>query len=274
MGSFIGHLVPGLFLCFFATRWTFLSWYRYFTYDPSNNRTSGSPVCQASYPCPLGRGVPLEGLVKVVACSIGMVGEYMTAFVGGHFVYMGNVQHFAMYFFFAINGLADIAAHYRTTWVPPGSDYATMAVATFVQGLLFAFHLHGRVPLDAQVHQLLIIAIFMTLAAILIEWSNRDQVLCVVFRNFCTLLQGTWFVQVGFILHSPIAGHVEWADHDHTQLMLVTAIFVAHMAASLVSIMAVAFLVHSCVGDKAHLHSGPQYQKLDQDIPCDPDMLA
>ncbi|KAI1288383.1 Transmembrane protein 45B [Halotydeus destructor] len=215
-----------------------------------NRSQQSGPLCSASFPCPRCPAVPFEGLVKVTVCSVGMVAEFLTALDGGHFVSMGNSHHLAIYFFFTINGLADMAAHRGTAWVPAGSDYVSLALAFFVQGVLFVFHLHGRVPIDVRVHQLHILLTFMTLAAILVEMSNRDQVLAILFRSLCTLTLGTWLMHVGFILYSPLPGAVKWADHDHVQLMLVTAIFTAHIAVNLVFIAVAGFLTHMMVKNR------------------------
>ena len=72
----------------------------------------------------------------------------------------------------------------------------SVLVAVFVEGLLFAFHLHGRSALDIHVHQLLIITIAITFVSVVNEWKHRNNVLAVVFRSLCFLIQGTWFIQV------------------------------------------------------------------------------
>ena len=68
----------------------------------------------------------------------------------------------------------------------------------------------------------------MTLA----ELIFRKQVLTSLGRAYFTILQGTWFWQVAFILYNPSTDHKEWNHSDHHDIMLTTCIYTWHVGAS------------------------------------------
>ena len=120
---------------------------------------------------------------------------------------MHSLQHMLMYSFFGILGLvvvktervrAAAAAEMdgSSSLLPPGADYAALVLALFVEGLLFAFHLHGRGMIDVHVHQLLILAIVAGILAAVVEARMRHQPLAVLARAYSLLIQGSWFCQV------------------------------------------------------------------------------
>lgn len=214
MGSFLGHLLPGSFFILFSIRWLFVILSTFYNAERRKgkdeeeeevfkSRTTFSFRC-----CPLD-GRNYEAWVKVTCCLVGFTGEFITGFDSSWtFVNYGNSQHMAMFLFFAMNGLTEVimyrdesrtrlAKGSRTYHrLPPGTDYLSVLVAVFVEGLLFAFHLHGRSALDIHVHQLLIITIGATFLSVANEWKHRNNILAAVFRSLCFLIQGTWFIQV------------------------------------------------------------------------------
>ncbi len=52
-------------------------------------------------------------------------------------------------------------------------------------------------------------------------------------RTGFTLLQGTWFYHIGFILYPP-RGFARWNETDHKQMMTVTMMFTWNIAAIIV----------------------------------------
>jgi hypothetical protein len=109
MGSFLGHIVPGTFFLLFSIWWTFSIFRRYFEVHFQNKFQSGEKQRKggrsklAEY-----RNVssflwrrkvgddefewPLESWLKLVAVSVGMIGEFVTGFdPNGKFV-MHNGQ--------------------------------------------------------------------------------------------------------------------------------------------------------------------------------------
>jgi hypothetical protein len=109
MGSFLGHIVPGTFFLLFSIWWTFSIFRRYFEVHFQNKFQSGEKqrkggrsklaeyrnVSSFLWRRKVGDdefGWPLESWLKLVAVSVGMIGEFVTGFdPNGKFV-MHNGQ--------------------------------------------------------------------------------------------------------------------------------------------------------------------------------------
>ena len=161
----------------------------------------------------------VEGFIKILLCIVGICGELATAFNDGHFAYLGNGQHATMFFFFALSGFVDILVHYKVP-LPPNIEYFAVILAFIVEGILFKFHLHGRSDLDISIHTLLVIAVFSTVVSFILEVRYKDKVLVALLRAFTVLVQGTWFIQIGFILYNPLPGAQPWNGEDHDMILL------------------------------------------------------
>ncbi|XP_077493159.1 transmembrane protein 45B-like [Amblyomma americanum] len=220
MVTFIGHVMPGTFLLILGTWWAFGAWYNYVRCKKRNRRYT----CRAWYVMPgMSRRTCLEGLSKIIICSIGIAGEVVTGFEHDRFVHMVNTQHMSMYLFYLLSGLVDVTANCRFP-LPPDTDYMTLLLAVSAKGLLFLFHLHGRHHLDAFIHTFLVYTVAAEAACIIVEMNKPRSILASLGRAFFCLLQGTWFWQVGCILHSP-----SWDVRSHDDMTLATAIFTWHM---------------------------------------------
>lgn len=244
----MGHVVPGAFFGLFALRWTFCVLQRYHAGRRAAGTHGGGNhtpyLSTLTFPCRCLPHLPLEGCLKVTAVAVGMTAEFITAFKNGRFTHLGNAQHMTMFFFFGLNGIVDILLHYRAP-LPPAADYLSGTLAFCMEGLLFLYHLHGRTPMDVQVHMLLEYVIAGNIIAAVLEMCYRRNVLPALMRCYFTLLQATWFFQAGFILYPPIGRH--WDEHDEGQMMIVTLIFCWHNAAVFVFILGSALATNSMV---------------------------
>lgn len=174
---------------------------------------------------PRSRIPPIEPALKLMAVIFGMVGEYATALdENGKFVAIHNGQHMTMFGFFAFNAIFELLYAYQVPGLPPDLDYLTGAIAFAIEGLLFIWHLHGRSHLDTQVHTFLVYAIVMCAISTILEIFFKDDVRPRLLRAGFTLLQGSWFFFVGFILYPP-QGWKTWDPEDHEQMMIVTMMF-------------------------------------------------
>lgn len=229
MGSFAGHLIPGVFFVSFALWWTVHIWLRYWkarlrsdikSYKNSATYTCGSCCCQ-------NRSLPIEGFLKITFTVIGIIAEIATGFNGyGYFANIGNAQHISMYSMFLISGVIDILLYFGIS-LPKNLDYYWASVAFMGEGILFKFHLHERSELDVQIHTLLIYVIFSCAVVVLLELYWQDSFLAGFSRAFLVMLQGTWFIQLGFILYNPIPGGSPWTS-DHHSLTISTVVFTWH----------------------------------------------
>ena len=245
MGTFMGHVLPGSFFLFFGIWWTIQISARYYRCKYSPKGPAYRSTVTFLVPTRCCGDWQMEGYAKLLLCSFGLVMEIITGFnSSGSFAYMGNGQHATMFFFFGFCGLVDILLHHKVP-LPKHSDYVISVMATFVEGLLFKFHLHGRTDLDVQVHTLLVYAIFIQCIVVVSEVSWPTNVMFIYGRAFLTLLQGTWFYQVAFILYNPFPDAAKWDGEDHMQIMLSTIFFAWHMMAIFIFMLLVA-LVTSC----------------------------
>ncbi|XP_077529246.1 transmembrane protein 45B-like [Haemaphysalis longicornis] len=223
--SVTGHCGPGLAFILQGTWWGFHAWRRYI-----RSRAQERPyVCRAWYPlhC-VPRLACFEGVAKIVCCLIGLVIEYITAFEGGKLAYASHYHHVSMYFFSATSGVVEILM-YKGLPLPEGSDYVATLLATVVVWLLFNFHLHGRSHLDVLAHSLLMYTAGAQALCTMVEMVRRHSILASLGRAYCSLLQGTWLCQAGFMLYSRTPSIPRWDEHSHSDVLVAGAAFTLHM---------------------------------------------
>ncbi len=224
MGSFPGHVLPGSFFILFGVWWIFQITRKYLW---SLSRKGETFRASATFSPRLCAHFDLEAFLAVLAGVIGMIIELQGKSFG-----ISNTQHATMYFFFSLAGLIGLIAPTLKTLVPNMDPfrYLSLALAYTAEALLFKFHLFGRDDLDIMVHTLLLYAIYGCIVFTVAEMTHPTQVLLSLGRAFFTVLQGTWFWQVAFILYNPIPGHsTDWDHHDHHHMMLITCYFTWHV---------------------------------------------
>ncbi|XP_064091052.1 transmembrane protein 45B-like [Macrobrachium nipponense] len=276
MGTFLGHLLPGSFFILYASWHMFSVFTKYFlsqralatTRDQGGTGSSGgggSPstpyyrsTCAHVFPCC--PRIPMEGIVKIVLTTIGFLGELITAFEDGVFVHYGNAQHMTMYFAFGLSGVFDIKVSRGPRPALPNLDYVALAMAFAMEALLFGYHLHGRTPLDVQVHMLMLYTIMLCAVATIVEMAYRRSVLPALMRAFFVMLQGTWFVQIGSILYEPLTS--PWDENSHSQMMLATVLFCWHCMGIFLLMAFVGWLLNSRV--KRMLGTSSVYCQLER----------
>ncbi|XP_019641382.1 PREDICTED: transmembrane protein 45B-like [Branchiostoma belcheri] len=233
MGNFPGHATPGSIFLFFAIWWTIR--YSVMWASRMGGRKTSSAVCWKNAPllCRFLSRVPMEGLCKILFPLTGLLGEQMAAHwtlidpVTGQFHMLGNWQHTTMYLFFALSGFFDVLIALKAP-VPSGIDHLSMSLAYAVEGVLFFYHLHGRADLDVRLHKLLLLAVAPCVTVSSLEAWRPNTLLLPMVRAAFTLVQGTWFWQVGWILYPPFPGH-EWDLESHENMMFVSTAFCWHI---------------------------------------------
>ncbi|XP_064615521.1 transmembrane protein 45B-like [Liolophura sinensis] len=270
MGSFGGHALPGSFFIVYAFFLTTCAYVKFLQSSKGDTRFKSF----ASFYFPYGKlqRFPLEGLLKVLLTTIALSIEIYTGFNNGKFVAMGNAQHATMFAYFGFNGVIDLLQHFKAP-LPRDTEYVTLAMAFMVEGLLFKFHLHGRSQLDVLVHTLLLYVVYACIISVIVEMKYRHSILSPLARAYFSLIQGTWFWQVGFILYNPSPNAVPWKADDHGELTLVTLLFAWHALADFIILLVTTVTIHVCcrrrngiaendVGLKRLLHSGSNGQAV------------
>lgn len=225
----MGHFLPGSFFMGFGFWWLLGALHRFY-----RGRFGGGPQFHATltYPCLCcphqSSRFQIEGFVKVIFASMGLIMELITAFDEEKFLFIGNAQHATMYAFFGFSGIIDIMMHHGAPF-PKFTDYVYLLLCFAVEGLLFTFHLHGRSALDKSVHHLLVYTIWCCVFATFGEIRFPSSIFCTLARCFFVMLQGSWLVQIGIVLYPPIDGMKQWQGDDDRDVMLITIVFAWHL---------------------------------------------
>ncbi|AWP00094.1 Transmembrane protein 45B [Scophthalmus maximus] len=232
MANFKGHALPGTFFLLYGFWLTVKHTLRH------NWRTS-KPNGRQTVP-PFSKKMDyIEGGFTILASFVGIIAEQFVV-DGPHarlydtehkaWVKLMNWQHGTMYLFFGISGMTLVTST-KSKLVPPGVDRLALALALFVEGFLFYYHVHSRPPLDAHIHSLLLVAVFGGSASTMLEVFVRDNIVLELLGACLFILQGSWFYQIGFVLY-PLNG-IEWDLEMHDNIMFVTMCFCWHLAVAL-----------------------------------------
>ncbi|KAM9269246.1 transmembrane protein 45B [Morus bassanus] len=245
MANFKGHALPGSFFLLFGLWWSVKYPLQYLSQKV--NKKSHRIHC-------FQRLDAIEGGIKIIFALIGMLAEqfvpdgphlYLYSGENRDWVKLMNWQHTTMYLFYGLSGVVDVFT-YVSEVVPRGLDRLMLSVAVFVEGCLFYYHVLHRPMLDQHIHSLLLIAIFSGACSTMLEVFLRDNIVLELFRASVTIVQGTWFWQIGVVLFQPWGGPI-WDEKDHSNIMFLTMCFFWHWAAT-VAILAINYtLVYCCI---------------------------
>lgn len=237
MGSFGGHIVPGVFFILYGVSWSILSLWYHITSGPTRQerskkckgckisnlrdvnleRKSWLPICL----CPR---FPLEPIIKIVSTVIGILVEefvshdikwnvYNVYTPHGELRDQGKMQHITMYMAFLLSGIVDLMAQCLT--VPKHSSKLFLSLAFFIEGLIFATHIGGRDSYNILTHVLLTIVCFMCVLFSLMRLKTSSNLVVNLGFGNCILLQGTWFIQVGYFLFTDFLSRRGGNDSSH-----------------------------------------------------------
>ncbi|KAM9832092.1 transmembrane protein 45A [Neosynchiropus ocellatus] len=247
MGSFKGHALPGVFFQIFGLWWT-----AKFSLLSASRRNRGIGSTRLSGRDFQRRLEVIESSVVLFFTFVGIIAEqfadsgprfHLYNSAEKHWIYLMNWQHSTMYLVFALAATVTLVIH-TTEAAPLALDRLMLALAFFNEGFLFMYHLHGRSMLDVHVHQLLLYAVFGTALVSFLEVFHRGNILLELLRCALTLLQGSWFWQIGFILYPPSGS--QWDLDDHTNMMFVTMCYTWHLCLA-VLIVSLLYCTVSCV---------------------------
>ena len=252
MGNFAGHALPAVFFYSFGIRWTFVVLHSY--------KSCKTFIHVNKW----------ESWIKLLCCTIGILGEFTQTFVGDN-----NIHHILMYAAFALNSGIELlelrsrddreeddplVTHSSTKKqiLPPNSVNASLLFALFVQAVLMSSHTHGSDALETKVHQLQTFVILLSMTAVVTEMLNPHHVLCPLFRCFCFLTQGSWFMSNAFVLYNPFPGVVAWDSEDHVQLMNISSLFICHLFANIAVMFCIALYVF---GNRNRFDESPEVRR-------------
>lgn len=280
MGSLAGHVIPGIFFILYGYMWSF-NFLVYHIRTRATQKSSSDPRSRKDrsasssffefkrdqdlskrswipFPC---TRFPLEPIGKVLFPAVGMMVEafldYKTDEEGNRHlivtVYspwnadgslngMSKLHHITMYGSFMLSGIIDLTI--LCVKLPKQTSMLFLTVAFVVEGLLFYLHTMGRDLLNVELHSLLFYAIFACVVFSFLRVFSATNLLINLGLGSSMLLQGTWFVQAGYILFGGFMNNhplelskgsqgeysPEDSDDDsHKYIMFVVACFTWHL---------------------------------------------
>ena len=145
------------------------------------------------------QNVPYEVWVVLIVVTFGIIFELYDVenVLNGE-----TLPHVTMYAFFAFYPIMELLYYFKLDHVPPKLDYIGLIMAFSVEGFMFHEHLHGRTPLNQQLHTYLFYATMSCALATTLEMFWIYDVRPALARAVCTLVQGTWLLQVSCIVRS------------------------------------------------------------------------
>ncbi|NXP27045.1 TM45B protein, partial [Scytalopus superciliaris] len=245
MANFKGHALPGSFFLLFGLWWSVKYPVQYLS-QRANKKSPRIDFVQ--------RMDAIEGALKIFFALVGMLAEqfvpdgpHLHLYSGARrdWVKLMNWQHSTMYLFYGLSGVVDVLTCISQA-VPRGLDRLMLAMAVFVEGCLFYYHVLHRPPLDRHIHSLLLITIFAGTGSILLEVFLGDNIVLEMFRAGITIVQGTWFWQIGVVLFQPWGGPM-WDEEDHDNIMFLTMCFFWHWAAAVLVLAINYTLTYRCL---------------------------
>ncbi|XP_074662502.1 transmembrane protein 45B-like [Tubulanus polymorphus] len=242
MPTLIGHAIPGVFFSGFALHWTIQIWIRYFKCKRNQEKFYNSCTYPCSCFCGCFKTYQVESVFKVLFLTIGLIIEIVVGYADGT-VSVAQGQHSTMYCAFIVAGILDLLIHHKVRFIPKNADYMASFLAFTIEVILFKFHLHGRSSLDVQLHTLLVYVAVLSAISLLAEMRYPNSVLTGLARSFSVGLQGTWLIQIGYILYYPSPDASGWDGENHEQMMITTIIFGWHMLIILIAIITIGAIV-------------------------------
>ncbi|XP_051006026.1 transmembrane protein 45A-like isoform X2 [Acomys russatus] len=273
MGSFKGHALPGSFFIIMSLWWATKSIMKY-VYRKQTR------TCYLSSKTLFRRAEIWEGVIVIFMSITGMLGEQFISggprlrlYEGGQWNQLLGWHHTTMYFFFGLQGVAQILC-FTTNAVPLSLSKLMLANAIFVEAFIFSNHTHGREMLDVFVHQLLVFITILLGLVTFIEFLTKNNVVLELLRASFFLLQGTWFWQLAFVLYPP-NGRPKWNMEDIENKVFLTMCFAWHYASTFIVLGAlyafITWLVKSrlrkvCTSEVGLLKNAEREQESEEEV--------
>ena len=253
MGSFYGHLVPGLVLAFYGSWWLIFSLLTHFklskiaSWSDSRRRNDihvhrwTKALKERSWiPIACAPRLPAESILKILLCSVGLFIElfvdmtnnetqliWKVVNLGSHPISVEKTQHATMYSFFILSGIMDLESLCNVCLLPKRTSKVLFALAFWMEGMLFYFHTGGRTMLDSNIHFILTMAVFVCVLSISLRVFYPSNTFLNVAFSLGLLFQGTWLMQAAFIIFGN--NRDWWRVNDHEDVMFAYLIAAWHV---------------------------------------------
>ncbi|XP_070541298.1 transmembrane protein 45B-like [Ptychodera flava] len=254
MGSFEGHIHPGLafisIAIFWGSKYSYLHQYR--EYGKGAKTSSNGRFIRFV------KRVPWEAFIKIFYGLAAAFAEFLhppviynlRMFKDGELQNPNNWQHLTMYSFFAIAGLVDIISQKCLEKRAEKLERFFLALAFCVEAHLLLNHRHGKGGFENTCHLMNIIATLGCVVAATAEVWNPSEILLPFLRVGFTMLQGTWLFNIAFLIYKPVSGEHWDADGSGGGVMFVTMLFCWHIFVDMVLVTINYCVVYAIFGRK------------------------
>ncbi|XP_070252680.1 transmembrane epididymal protein 1-like [Myotis yumanensis] len=261
MGTFIGHVYPGLFLFSYGLYQAIVVSKAVIFNDsrpnpscPPRNKGRWAKLWEISY----------RGLLKIVTGSILIA--YENSCIKGGLVLMNREmpprfmlpkqwQHLTMFILLTLNGCVDVTSKNLLPQRCVLLEKGALVLIFYVLLMLLVSHVQDSTGVELQVHSLLILVVFLLMLMFTVELWTPNAFHLSMIETFLFLMMGSWLMQAGFILYRPVTGY-PWQDDDISDIMFVTTFFCWHVminALCLLGIYGVFSFWHHCYSPRLKL---------------------
>lgn len=162
------------------------------------------------------RQFPIESLIKLILAAL-IIGSNITVFIVGfdrHLtVEVMKLQHASWYLLFGMQAFVELLVYFKVSF-PANSDYFLFFSWVLMHTLGWTSHVLKKNSLEFNVNIFVVYLLVVKSCAMVWEMIDRRLYWPVFVRCLATLVQGTWFIQVVFVMrpifHNP---HFEWTDN-------------------------------------------------------------
>lgn len=287
MGSLGGHVVPGCFFLVFGLAWAVMAFWTGFKLQ-SRSKKAKKPDGASSYssykhdhrlsrkswiPQPCCQRIPVEPILKILLPLMGVIVEeffefqpvpgntdqiHLVVFVytpvkNGQFMGEGKLQHIIMYSVFLVSGVIDLLT--LCVRLPPRTSQLFLTLAFLAEGLLFYFHVGSEDRgLSTSVHQIITAITFACMFFSALRMLRAANLFVNSGLAFSIILQGSWFIQAGYLLFPPdrnkpwLASEQNADSHtfEHDAVMFVAVCLVSHIICLALFLLALWIAMQCC----------------------------
>lgn len=198
MGTFVGHILPG-------GGFVLLGLWHLYNVVGGYVRSPWSYKTRTWFPPEgLGRRFRHVELYFIIAGACGSIaGELLPDRFWSVTTHLNNFEHAAISLTLLLYASCALAVDVLQIHVPQGWLHASAAIALSEELLLFHFHSADHMGLEGHYHWLLQLPVVVGILALLVEIFVLHLPVIAVLRSMSFVLQGSWFILMGFILWTP-----------------------------------------------------------------------
>ncbi|CAH8610413.1 unnamed protein product [Schistosoma rodhaini] len=221
MGTFLGHIYPGLFIALIALRNLWIELRSFYTEEYNHNQLKSKNDLKNNL---------RESIFYIVTGIICSLNEILPCLIYDEYYFGGHsYQHMTIFIALILYGVIRIIVSYKLPLLSKQiSDFFYLLMGSAIYFML-TFHLHGRTPFDTHVHNILIQTILFTTISYFVEIISNSNLIFSLIHKFCLILTGSWLCQIGFYLYPPWSWLTVWDQNDIKSIIHANNIFSYHM---------------------------------------------